>query len=163
MKTSFRARLRYLSLLAVLGLPACAGQPGEHSVVASQKSAVELRSMQSRVFETADRTRVLRTTIATLQDMGYAIDKVDAQAATVSATKASQLRMSAAAAPRGTSQTVLRANAIVVGQSSDTQVDEPRFYQELFFAPLAQRLALASQDLPADAAAPLPNPPAATP
>lgn len=151
---------RFLGLgLIVLALSACQ-QPGQSKLVLSTKSPVEVRAMQSRAFEITDRNRTLRTIIATLQDLGYTVDKVEPAAGTVSATKLSLLRLTATTYPRGESQTMVRANAIYKLPNQDTQIDDPVFYQQLFFEPLAKAMfltALQVEDAPdaAGAAKPL--------
>ena len=129
-------------LCASLGLAACQMPQQTPPVVLSTKSAVELRSMQSRAFDTTDRLKTLRTVIATLQDLGYKIDKVEPQAGTVSATKLALLRLTATVYPHGASQLAVRANALVKLRNGDTQVDDPSFYQKLFFEPLAKAMFL---------------------
>lgn len=143
-----------LVLATLVGACATSSSPTE---VLSNKSAVELRTMQTRAFDTADRTATLRTIIATLQDLGYSVGKVEPAAGTVSATKLGQLRLTATAFPRGTAQTAVRANAMVLMTGNrNTQVDDPVFYQQLFFEPLAKALfltALQVEDAPPAAAA----------
>ena len=70
--------------------------------------------MQARTFDTADRNRVLRAVIATMQDYGYGLNRVSSEAGTVTATKAAQLRLTASVYPRGETQTVVRANAFAL-------------------------------------------------
>ena len=48
---------------------------------------VESRSMQTRSFDTSDRTIVIRNVISTLQDLSFVIDKADTDLGTVSATR----------------------------------------------------------------------------
>ena len=98
----------------------------------TSETSVQMRAYQSRIFDTADRNRTLRAVIATLLDLGYVINTVDADAGTVSATKLSALNLSVAVAPRGKKQMSVRANAQIGGG-----VDDPRFYQQYFFEPLA--------------------------
>jgi hypothetical protein len=128
-----------------LSLAACqaANQP---KLVESQKSPVELRALQSRAFETTNREKTLRAVIATLQDLGYSIDKVEPSAGTITGTKLSQLRLTATVYPRGESRMMVRANAIVrmPQQTIETQVDDPLFYQQLFFEPLAKAMFLSA-------------------
>jgi hypothetical protein len=142
-----RTLLRYVAIAGVtLALAACqtANQP---KLIESQKSSVELRVMQSRAFDTTDRDKTLRAVISTLQDLGYSIDKVEPPAGTVTGTKLSQLRLTATVYPRGSTQTIVRANAIVwlpQAGAAQTQVDDPRFYQLLFFEPLAKAMFLSA-------------------
>ena len=80
-------------------------------------SPVQLRNMQSRVFETADRENTMRTVIATLQDLGFIIDKADLDLGSVTGTKLNTyaLRMTVTVCPRGESHLVVRANAQFTG------------------------------------------------
>lgn len=148
-------RLPALSLIALLG--ACAVGQADRPVIASTRSAVELRDIQSRTFDTPDQNRVLRASIATLQDHGYAITRVSPEAGTVTAVKAGRLRMTASAYPRGNSQTVVRANALMPVPKGDAQVDDALFYRNLFFEPLSRTLALDAMAAPArEEEAPMP-------
>ena len=53
----------------------------------SDSSQVQLRSIQTRAFDTTDREKTLRTVMATLQDLGFVIDQADSILGTVTATK----------------------------------------------------------------------------
>lgn len=135
---------RVLLLFLVAGsLAACQTTRGD-DIMMSQKGAVELRAMQSRAFDTPDRYKTLRAIVSTLQDLGYTIDKVESNAGTVSATKLTALRLTASVYPRGTTQTIVRTNALVKVQQQrmQNQVDDPEFYQKLFFEPLSKALFL---------------------
>lgn len=91
---------------------------------------VELRSMQTRAFDTADKTLVVRNVIATLQDLSFVIDKADADLGTVSATKLSgyQIRMTVTVRPRSMEQLLVRANA----QYNLNAIEDPAVYQDFF-------------------------------
>lgn len=132
-----------LAGIALLFLAACQ-QPAKPPLVASSKSALELRSMQARSFDTGDRNKTVRTVIATLQDLGYSIDKVETQTGTVSATKLAVLRMTVTVTPRGDNRLVVRANAIVVGKEAEHEVDDPAFFQQRFFEPLSKAMFLSA-------------------
>jgi hypothetical protein len=136
--------VRRILLVAVVGAfcAACQTTP-KSEMFMSTKPPVELRAMQTRAFETTDRPKMVRTLIATLQDLGYNLDKVDAGSGTVSATKLAVLRLTAAVYPRGQSQLMVRANAMVtVAATQQHQVDDPAFYQQLFFEPLSKAIFL---------------------
>jgi hypothetical protein len=96
------------------------------------KSQVELRSFQTRAFDTLDKEKTLRTVIATLQDLSFVVDKADAILGTVSGTKLDgyQLRMTVTVRPRGETQMLVRANA----QYNITAVEDPEPYQQFFIA-----------------------------
>jgi len=68
--------------------------------------------------------------IATLQDLGFIIDKADANLGTISATKLDRynLRVTVIVVPRGDSQLSVRANA----QYNIDPVEDPEPYQQFF-------------------------------
>ena len=86
--------------------------------------------MQTRAFDTTDRKKTLRTVIATLQDLGFVVDKADDELGTVSGTKLNgyALRMTVTVRPRGKSQTLVRANSTY----NVTPVEDPAPYQQFF-------------------------------
>jgi len=126
-----KKQILFLSLLIVLVmLISCA--PSTKQVLATKESQVKLRSIQTRAFDTTDRDKMLRTVIATLQDLGFIVDKADNVLGAVSATKLEMytLRMTVSVRPRGESQLQVRANA----QYNITAVEDPEPYQQFFDA-----------------------------
>jgi hypothetical protein len=121
---------------------ACATQ--QKRILETEESQVKLRSMQSRVFDITDRNRLLRTIIATMQDLGFVIDKAADVLGTVSGTKRKgyTLRMTVSIRPRGENQMIVRSNA----QYNLQTVEDPEPYQE-FFASLSKALFLAAQQV----------------
>lgn len=99
-------------------------------ILASSESQVKLRSIQTRVFDTTDKVRTMRTVIATLQDLGFVIDKADDVLGSVSATKwqGYALRMSVNVAQKSQTQMRVRANA----QYNNIAVEDPEPYQQFF-------------------------------
>ena len=98
----------------------------------ASESQVKLRSMQSRRFETNDKIKTLRTVMATLQDLGFVIDKADDVLGSVSATKLDRykLRMTVNVRPYGKTQMLVRANA----QYNLKAIEAPEPYQQFFAA-----------------------------
>ncbi len=98
----------------------------------TDSSQVQLRSIQTRSFDTTDKNTTLRTVIATLQDLGFVVDKADEVLGTVSGTKLDgySLRMTVTVRHRGKSQLLVRANA----QYNLTSVSDPEPYQNFFTA-----------------------------
>ena len=113
-------------------------------VMSTTQSQVGLRQIQSRAFDTTDRERLLRASIATLQDLGFVIDKADNDLGTVSGTKLNgyQLRMTVTVQPRGKKQSVVRANA----QYNVEAVEDPEPYQQ-FFTALGKAMFLKAQEV----------------
>lgn len=103
-----------------------------NQVMETSESQVQLRQVQTRAFDTTNKTKTLRTVIATLQDLGFVIDKADDELGTVSGTKLNgySLRMTVTVRPRGKKQTLIRANATY----NVTPVVDPQPYQQFFTA-----------------------------
>ena len=116
--------------LLALVLAACEMSPARP--VLEGGSQVELRSIQTRAFETDDREQTLRTVIATLQDLGFVIDRADATLGAVSATKLDgyELRMTVTVRPRDAESLLVRASA----QYELVPVESPETYQDFFTA-----------------------------
>jgi hypothetical protein len=116
----------------------------QQRLLESDASQVKLRSIQTRAFDTTDKEKMLRTIIATLQDLGFVIDKADLDLGTVSATKLNRyaLRMTVTVRPRGKKQLLVRANA----QFGVTPVYDPLPYQN-FFTSLEKALFLEAQQV----------------
>ena len=130
-------------VVAVVLLAACQTNSRDQ-VLATDKSQVALRSIQQRAFDTTDKETTLRTVIATMQDLGFVIDKADNVLGSVSGTKLDgyQLRMTVTVRPRGETQLIVRANA----QYNLTAVEDPEPYQQ-FFAALQRSMFLTAQQV----------------
>jgi len=107
-------------------------QTTQQRLLDSDASQVQLRSIQTRAFDTTDKEKTLRTIISTLQDLGFVVDKADATLCSVSGTKLNRyaLRMTVTVRPRGDSQLLVRANA----QYELKPVTDPATYQDFFTA-----------------------------
>jgi len=118
---------RYVVLVLVLAT--VAGCNTSRKEVLASGSQVEVRSYQTRTYDTDNKIRVLRAVMATLQDLGFVIDKADDVIGIVSATKLQgyALSMSISVRPNGQQMTV-RANA----QYNLTAVEDPGPYQDFF-------------------------------
>ena len=138
--TSDRPQPKFLLLIPLLGLSillaACATT--QDRLLDMETSQVQLRSIQSRAFDTTDKEKTMRAIIATLQDLGFMLDRADYTLGVVAASKAraDSYQMQAAAAlrvtvtvrPRGEKQLLVRANA----EYMRAPVTEPKPYQNFF-------------------------------
>jgi hypothetical protein len=117
------------TVLLIFLIAAIAGCGTSRKQVLASGSQVEVRSYQTRTYDTDNKIRVLRAVMATLQDLGFVIDKADDMIGIVSATKLQgyALSMSISVRPKG-QQMVVRANA----QYNLTAVEDPGPYQDFF-------------------------------
>jgi len=127
--------------VALMLLVGCATQ---NSHVLSGGSAVELRSFQTRSFDTTDKHKMMRTIIAVLQDLGFIIDKTDEDLGLVTGTKLSgyQIRMTVIVQPRGEKQLAVRASGIY----NNRAIEDPMPYQN-FFTALEKGIFLTAQKI----------------
>ena len=132
-----------LSLAALLLLSACQAD-SRKQVLATSATQVQLRAVQTRAFTTTDRHLVLQNAIATLQDLGFVIDKSDDVLGTVTATKLAgyDMRMTVSVRPRGTTQVAVRANA----QYNLDAISNAAPYQQ-FFAALEKSMFLTANEV----------------
>lgn len=122
------------AILLCLAMVACSTD-SRQQVLATTSSQVQLRSFQTRAFDTTDKTKTLRTVMATMQDLGFVLDKADETLGSVSGTKFGQkkvyrVRMTVTVRPRGETQLLVRANA----QYQLQAIEEPKPYQDFFVA-----------------------------
>lgn len=131
-------------IFALAALTAGCQADSRQQILAMDKTQVALRSVQSRVFETEDMTLTVRTVIATLQDLGFTVDKVDQTMGLVSATKAGDylLKLTVTIRPKGEGQVMVRASA----QRNLNAVSDAMPYQQ-FFDSLSQALFLEAHEV----------------
>jgi hypothetical protein len=110
---------------------------GSNAVLSTSKSQLEIRSIQTRYFESSNKTQMLRSILATLQDLGFVINKADAELGTCSATKFGnqdfsdyELRMTVSVRSRGKKKMLVRANAT----KGEVLIEDPKAYQDFFSA-----------------------------
>jgi hypothetical protein len=122
--------------IALIVLSGCQAD-GTNAVLKTTKSQLEIRSIQTRYFEANDKTKMLRTVLATLQDLGFVIDKADASLGTCSATKFGdqsfghyEIRMTVSVRSRDTKKILVRANAT----KNESLIEDPKPYQDFFSA-----------------------------
>lgn len=134
-------RYAWALIVSMMLLGGCASQ---NSYVMSGGSAVELRSFQTRAFDTTDKHKMMRTTIAVLQDLGFIIDKTDEDLGMLTGTKLRgyRIRMTVIVQPRGEKQLSVRASAIYNNKS----IEDPMPYQD-FFAALEKGIFLTAQKI----------------
>ena len=135
--------VRAFAVAILGGVVGAACQTPEQALLDSGQSQVQLRSIQTRSFDTTDKEKTLRTVIATMQDLNFVIDKADLTLGTVTATKLDRymLRMTVSVRPRGKTQLLVRANA----HFGLKPVTDPEPYQK-FFTSLGKAMFLTAQE-----------------
>ena len=133
--------MRYLFTAILLSLSLLSGcaTTNQRVLDSGDETQLQKRCYQSRIFETADKEKVLRATISTLQDLGFVIDRADLMLGSVSGTKLDghQIKITVSVRPKGTDRMLVRANA----QFNITPIEDPKHYQD-FFASLEKSLFL---------------------
>lgn len=119
-----------LASLAIAVLPSCG--TSRRQLLKADGTQLETRRIQSRSFDTGDINKTLRSVIATLQDLGFVIDKSDSNFGTVTATKLSgyNLTMTVTIRQKSPTQVIVRANA----QFNLKAVTKAEPYQDFFSA-----------------------------
>jgi hypothetical protein len=135
--------------LALAGLVSGCMSPS-YSKAFTARDQLATRSYQTRAFPTADREKTLRAVIATMQDLGFVIDKADAALGSVSATKLRiyELRLTATVRPYGATQLLVRVNAQYKAfpQAIAVPLEDPAPYRD-FFVALGKSLFLDGQQI----------------
>ena len=128
-------------LVCTLILSACATATTNQRVLdMGDESQLQKRSYQSRIFDTNDKAKTLRTVISTLQDLGFVIERADSVLGSVSGTKLdkqNRARITVSVRKKGSDRMLVRANA----QFNVTAIDDPKQYQN-FFSSLEKALFL---------------------
>lgn len=130
-----------LSIAIVLSLSACAST--HNDVLGTSQSQIQMRSYQSRSFDTNDKALVLRAVISTMQDLGFIIDRADEKLGTISGTSYTHTsKMTVSIRVINNKQIIVRANAQIGLQA----LEEPIAYQN-FFNALGQSLFLEAHEV----------------
>ena len=139
----YKLIVAFVAATALIGLSGCQ-TTSSSQLLKTNESQVKTRNIQTRAFDTIDKNTTLRTVIATLQDLGFVVDKAEEILGSVSATKLDgyQLRMTVTVRPRGKTQLLVRANA----QYNLTAVDDPEIYQD-FFTSLGKSMFLTAHNV----------------
>ncbi len=129
---------RKLLLMIPLTLLVTACATTQDHLLDMNTSQVQLRSIQSRAFDTTDKEKTMRAIIATLQDLGFMLDRAAYTLGVVTASKAradsvqiqvyASLRITVTVRPRGEKQLLVRASA----EYLRSPVTDAKPYQNFF-------------------------------
>lgn len=111
-----------LILYTLFTLSACASR---NAAITESGSQVQVRQMQTRIYDSLDKRETLRSVLASLQNLGFVIDTADYEMGTITATRLQeyQLRVTVTVRERNDRRLAVRANA---------RVDDPGTYQDFF-------------------------------
>jgi len=140
---NFGIPIQKIFIVCVLVLAGCQSD-SKQQVLATDKSQVAIRAIQTRMFETPELNRMVRTVIATLQDLGFVIDRADDELGMVSATKLDgyAMRMTVTIRDKGAKQMIVRSSA----QYNLVAVSDAKPYQQ-FFDALEQAMFLKANEV----------------
>jgi len=133
-----------LILSVIILASGCATTPVEH-ILDLSANQLKLRSIQTRSFDTSDKGKMMRSVIATMQDLEFVVNKADDELGIITGTKfvGSQiLKMTVIVRPKNDKQLLVRANA----QFGIKSVDTPEPYQD-FFDALSKAVFLTAQNI----------------
>lgn len=119
-----------VALFAIF-LVGCATKSSDELFKTGDTTSVELRSFQTRVFDTTDRKKTLRSIIATMQDLGFVISKADSEVGVVTGDKFADehsVRLSVTVREKNDKQIAVRASA----QQHLKAIEDPEIYQDFF-------------------------------
>lgn len=123
-------------LCLVFHLPACAGRsqkPPPRELLALTEAQMKTRSFQTRAFYVKDQNRVLRGVVASLQDLGFIIERANGPMGLVTAGKFGPdgygfVELTVTVRAKGTQQTEVRVNALF----NTKPIEDQRVYQNFF-------------------------------
>ncbi len=137
--------LTIASIFFIITLLSGCTTTSQNKLLEAEQSQVKLRSIQTRAFDAADKEKMLRTVIGTLQDLSFVIQKADYDLGSVTGDKFVRnmiLTMSVTVRPKGEKQLLVRANA----QYALKAIESPEPYQN-FFNALEKALFLTAQQV----------------
>ena len=127
--------------LFVLGLvfllQACVGGPQKppKELLALTEAQMKIRSFQTRAFDVKDQNKVLRGVVASLQDLGFIVERANGPMGLVTAGKFGPngrgfVELTVTVRAKGKDQTEVRVNALF----NTKPIEDPKIYQNFFIA-----------------------------
>lgn len=140
-----RRKANFLVMLfTVFLVSGCVTTPEEHILDVSENQ-LKLRSIQTRAFDTNNKEKMMRSIMATLQDLDFVITKADYDLGIVTATKFANnqvLKMTVIVREKDKNQLLVRANA----QYGIKAINSSEPYQD-FFNALSKSVFLTAQQI----------------
>jgi hypothetical protein len=118
-------------------LQACAGGPQKppKELLSLDEAQMKIRSFQTRSFDVKDQNKVLRGVIASLQDLGFIVERANGPMGLVTAGKFDTsgrglIQLTVVVRAKGEEQTEVRVNALL----NTKPIENPKIYQNFFIA-----------------------------
>ena len=131
------ARTRLLVFSLVFVLQACAGGPQKapKELLALDEAQMKIRSFQTRAFDVKDQNKVMRGVVASLQDLGFIVERANGPMGLVTAGKFGPnghgfVELTVVVRAKGEEQTEVRVNALF----NTKPIEDPKVYQNFFIA-----------------------------
>ncbi len=138
-----RVRFPIFPLLLLPLLGGCQWD-SRQQVLGTTNTQAAQRAISTRAFDTKDRVKVFQAVIATLQDLGFVVDRADEVLGTVSATRfgSDLVRFTVTVRSGGASRTIVRAS----GQINQHDLSDPAPFQR-FYDAMSQALFLQANEI----------------
>ncbi len=125
----------FILCFSFLFLQACAGGPPPKNLLSLTDAQMKIRSYQTRAFDVNDQNRVLRGVVASLQDLGFIVERANGPMGLVTAGKFGPggrgfVELTVTVRAKGEKQTEIRVNAIY----NTKPIEDPKIYQDFFIA-----------------------------
>lgn len=132
--------MKKLIVVLLFFITACTST--KENVLGANQSQVALRNFQARAFDTTNKEQVLRSVVATMQDLGFIVGQANYDLGLVSGTSfTSKSRLTVTVRTKG-KQIIVRANA----QMGLNPIESPIPYQN-FFESLSKSLFLTAHEV----------------
>lgn len=132
--------MKKLIVMLLFFITACTST--KENVLGTNQSQVALRNFQARAFDTTNKEQVLRSVVATMQDLGFIVGQANYDLGLVSGTSfTSKSRLTVTVRTKG-KQIIVRANA----QMGLNPIESPIPYQN-FFESLSKSLFLTAHEI----------------
>ncbi len=138
-----------LLLSGILSLQGCAAPEVKPDLLAPTEAQMKIRSLQTRSFDLTDRNAAIRGVIASLQDLGFIIERANEGLGLVTAARFAEpnyydvVTITVTVRQETAGKTSFRANAIY----NNKPIDDPKVYQN-FFAALQRALFISQESTP---------------
>jgi len=141
MRSNMHAILGIILIAGALLIQGCAAPAPSQDLLALTEAQMKIRSIQTRTFDVKDRQLAMRGVIASLQDLGFIIERANEPLGLVTAARFAEpnfydvVGVTVTVRQESAGRMTIRANAIY----NNRPIEDPKVYQN-FFASLERSL-----------------------